>query len=90
MAFPDPGNDGAIIKADDQLHPNRDLAFKTFNDADDVGIGPARRHEIDIANGAVVSLDFGFENERVAPIAAVGPCDRGFRDKAPVAVVSRA
>ncbi len=59
---PHPWHDLAVIEADDQFHLHRDFAAQSFNDADDVGILAARRHEIDQANGAAPGFNVRFEN----------------------------
>ena len=52
VALPHPGHDRAVIEPNDQLHPDRHLAREALDDADKVGIRPARRHEIDEAHRA--------------------------------------
>ena len=86
MALSHPRNDSSVIEADDQLHFHPDFAVHALNDADDVGICAARRHEIDQADRAGGGFDFRFEDERVAPIAALGLSDFLFRREKPVPV----
>ena len=61
----------AVIEANDELHLHGDAAAHTLDDADDVGIFPARRHEIDQAHRATRGFDFGFKNQRVAAITTL-------------------
>src|SRR5947209_14919646 len=86
MALSHPRNDSSVIEADDQLHFHPDFALHALDDADDVGICAAWRHEIDQADRAAGGFDFRFEDERVAPIAALGLSDFFFRRKEPTPV----
>src|SRR5436309_10258694 len=86
MVFPHPGNDLSIIEADDQLHLHRNFASQSFNDANDVRILAARRHEIDQAHGAALCFDFRLEDKRVTTVTATRFYDLSLREKPPMSV----
>src|SRR5207248_4364970 len=86
MVFPHPGNDLSIIEADDQLHLHRNFASQSFNDANDVRVLAARRHEIDQAHGATLCFDFRFQDKRVSTVPATRFYDVFLREKPPVSV----
>ena len=70
MSFADPRNDRAVFETDDQLHSHRHLAANAVDDANQIGILPARRHEIDQAGDASGRFDLGLEDQSVAAITA--------------------
>ena len=83
VAFAHPGNDVAVIEPDDQLHLHPHAAAQAFDDADDVRIFSARRHEIDQPHRAFGRFDFRFEDQRVTPITAARRGDFSLREKSP-------
>ena len=53
----------------------------TFDDAHDVGLGATGWHEVDEAHRAFIGVPLGFEDQRVAPVAAARrPAAAGGRD----------
>src|SRR5262245_35928207 len=75
-----------VIEADDQFHLHSYMAAQSFNDADDVRVLASRRHEIDQANGAALSFNFSFENQRLSQVTAARGFNFLFRKKAPVPI----
>ena len=68
----DPGHDAAVVEAQDQLGAHRARGRAVAADeADDVGVAAARRHEVDHGHGAVRRLDRRFEDQRAVAIARV-------------------
>ena len=63
-----PGHDRPVVEADDELHRHLDAPAHALDDADEVGLRLAGRHEVDEAHGAVVGLEFRLEDERVAAV----------------------
>ncbi len=71
-----PGDDRAVVEADDELHPHLDTSADSLDDPHEVGLRLARRHEVDEPHGTVVRLQLGLEDERVAPVPAVRRTER--------------
>src|SRR5207249_8239747 len=65
----DPGRDDAVPEAHDKLHPHRDAAAQTLDDAHDIEPLEPQRHAIDDADRAALSLDFRLEDQSVVAIA---------------------
>ena len=65
-----PRHDGAVVEADSELGPHRDVAVEALDDPDDVRRHAARRHEVDRAHAALVGLVDRLENQRVVAISA--------------------
>src|SRR5258708_37794031 len=65
------------------------FAARADDEAHDLGMVAAERHEIDQGGGAFPGLKMGFENERARPVA---PRDAGLllRRDEPAAVIARA
>ena len=63
-----PGHDRAVVEAEHELHPHLDTSTDSLDDPHEVGLRLARRHEVDEPDGAVVGLELGLEDERVAPV----------------------
>src|SRR5262245_13338959 len=90
----DPRRPTAVSEADDQFHAHRHAAALADDQTHEMRRGPlaAQGHEVDQDDrtAAVGGGEFGFENERVAPIPARAPHVRlrtcGWRDP-PMAVV---
>ena len=68
----DPGNGSTEVKAQRQLHPHGDPSAQAFDDAEDVGMRPAGRHEVDQPYGALGRLEGRFEDQGVGAVAARG------------------
>jgi hypothetical protein len=82
-----PRHDRPVIEPNDQLHPDRHLPRQPLDDPHDIGIRPARRHEIDIAHCAFAGVKVGFEDQRVAAISALALRDFSLRSERPGAVI---
>ena len=66
----DPGNDRAVVEAQDELGAHRDLAALADHEAHDVGRLAAQRHEVEHADDAVLRLVRRLEHERVLAVGA--------------------
>ena len=86
FAFAHPGHDLPVIEADDEFHLHRDFAAHAFDDADDVRIFAARRHEIDQAHRAAFCGDLRLEDECIATVVATCLYHFFRRKKPPVTV----
>ena len=83
-----PRRPSAVPKSDDQFRAHRHNAALTDDETHELGRGPlpAQRHEVDHDDSAAIGGgEFGFEDQRAAPIAAPGPHARvrfhgGWRD----------
>jgi hypothetical protein len=75
-----------VIEADDQLHLHRNFSAQAFDDAHDVRILTARRHEIDQAHRAIFRFQFCFQDERFAAVTAPHSCYFFIRKEPPVAI----
>jgi hypothetical protein len=53
---------------------------------DHVRVGHARDHEVDHPDGAVLGLELGLQDERIAPVAAPDPPDPAGRGDPPVPI----
>src|ERR1041384_6741842 len=82
-----PRDDLPAIETDNQLHANAHLAGQTLEDADQVGVLAARRHEIDQSHGAALCLDFRFEDQRVTAVSPTAFVDLTLGVKEPAAIV---
>ena len=65
-----PRHDMAVVEAQSQVHVHRHRPGDTFDDAHDVGLGASGWHEVDEAHRAFIGVPLGFEDQRVAPVAA--------------------
>ena len=84
-----PGDDRAVVEADDQLQVHRHTATLADDEPDDVGRLSARGHEVDHANGPGVGLPVRLEDQRVLPVAAAPAPAVPARREPPAAVLDR-
>ena len=84
---PDPRDDPAEVEPDHELGAHLDLAGEAFDDADDVGRAPARRHEVDHADAPAGELVHRLEDERVVAVAPRRPHRRSGRREQPASVI---
>ena len=82
----DPGNGEAVVEAEGELHADGNFAARAANDADDVRVLAARRHEVGEADLAGCGGEGGLEDEGAGAIAAL---DRGDFVAGPEAASSR-
>ena len=82
-----PGHDRAVVEAEDELHPHLDASADSFDDPHEIGLRLARRHEVDEPHGAVVGLELGLEDERVAAVLAARRAELAGGLDRPVAVL---
>ena len=82
-----PGHDRAVVEAEHELHPHLDASADALDDAHEVGLRLARRHEVDEPHGTVVRLELGLEDERVAAVLAARRAELARRLDRPVAVL---
>src|SRR5687768_10006241 len=61
---------GAVPVANDKLRPHPHRAALADDEADEVGVGPPRRHEVDDKDGAVIRFETRFQDQCVAAITA--------------------
>lgn len=66
----DPRDREAVVEAQHEFHPHLHRAAPADDDAHELGPAVAGRHEVDDGHGAVRAFVIGFENQRVAAIAA--------------------
>jgi hypothetical protein len=76
-----------VIEADDQFHLHGHFAAQTFDDADDVWILAARRHEIDQTHRAIGRFQFCFQDKCFATVTATHGCYLFVRKEPPVPVL---
>ena len=81
-----PWDDRSVIEPDNQFHPDRHLPREALDNPNDIGIGSARRHEIDVANRASARVQIGLQNQSVATISAFPLLDFFLRREPPRAV----
>ena len=67
---PHPGHDGAVIEADDELHAHGHSSTQAFDDAHDIPALIRERHAVDDPHGALIRLEFGFQNQGAVAIFA--------------------
>ena len=75
-----------VIEPDNQFHLHRDFPAQAFDDADDVRVLAARRHEIDQAHRPIFRFQFCFQDERFATVTATNGCYLFVRKEPPVAI----
>ena len=81
-----PGDDAAVVEAEDELHPHRHAPLEPLDDPDDVGSVAAWGHEVDDANAAVLGVEVELVHERVLSVAALDALDLAVGREQPAAV----
>ena len=66
---PDPGDDGAVVEADDQLHAHRNATGDAFHHPGHVGPLGADGHAVHDADHPLVGVELGLQHQAVAPVA---------------------
>ena len=61
-----------VVEPDHELGAHLHAALESLDDAHDVGLRLARRHEVDDADPARVGLPLALEDQRVVAVAAIG------------------
>jgi len=83
----DPRHSRAIVEAEREVHPNLRASRSSLDNADDRGVGPVRRHEIDNGKGPVPNCKNSLQYHCVATIGPRTLVQRVRRRNRPPTVV---
>jgi hypothetical protein len=76
-----PGHDGTVVEADDELHAHGHSSTQAFDDTEDIPALTRKRHAVDHPHGALMGLEFGFEDQgAVAVLTPDAAHLRGWRN----------
>ena len=84
---PHPWNDRSVVESYDQFHSDGNGAAQAFDDSDNVGVRPTRRHKIDVTHDPLIRIELGFEDKGVVTISAFPLRDPGTRSKRPAPIL---
>jgi len=86
----DPGDDGAVSQAEEQIHPHGDPATLPDDDAHDVGPLAGDGHQVDQRDRALGGFEVGLEDQRTGAVPPSDGAHFALRCDLPAAVVARA
>src|SRR5690606_28769229 len=69
--MPYPGDNGPIIKANNQFEPHGHLSAQSLYNSYDIGCIGTHAHEVDNSNLTFVSFEIGFKHQSPFPITSL-------------------
>ncbi len=85
-----PWHRGAVLEAQREIEPHRDLAAAPLDDAHHGRLTCGRGHEVDQRDAAILRIEDRLQDQRAGPVVSISADRRLSRSNAPAPVVRRA